>query len=241
MRLKRVSELIHSSGSLGTNLPSAKVEVTFQDIVDTGDGAYDYEVVEGSELTVGREAFRNNQSKYYLDGKISNYHDVTELLKKRGVDLVHNRFLILQGEVEQIALMKPKAPNEHEDGLLEYLEDIIGSNRHVEPINEKMVVVDQLSEVRQEKLNRLRMAEREKTALDGPRREAESWVTAEGERLEVQSLVAQMEEQSCQAGLVGLEEEHIKLKGHMAEHHKKMEGFEKEVKIIEKEHNKHLK
>merc|ERR1719324_1352593 len=85
------------------------------------------------------------------------------------------------------------------------------------------------------------MAEREKEALDGPRKEAEAWVTAEAERLEVQSLVAQFEAQSCQAGLVGLEEEHEKLKAHMAEHHKKMEGFEKEVKVIEKEHNKHLK
>jgi len=240
MRLKRVSELIHSSTG-NTNLPSAKVEVTFQDIVDTGDGAYDYEVVEGSELTVGREAFKNNQSKYYLDGQNSNYSEVTELLKKRGVDLVHNRFLILQGEVEQISLMKPKAPNEHEDGLLEYLEDIIGSNRHIEPITKGSEVVDQLTEVRQEKLNRLRMAEREKEALDGPRREAEAWVTAEAERLEVQALVSQVEAQSCQAGLVGLEEEHEKLKVHMADHHKKMEGFEKEVKIIEKEHNKHLK
>jgi structural maintenance of chromosome 4 len=238
MRLKRVSELIHSSTG-NTNLPSAKVEVTFQDIVDTGDGANDYEIVPGSELTVGREAF--NQSKYYLDGQTSNYHDVTTLLKKRGVDLVHNRFLILQGEVEQISLMKPKAPNEHEDGLLEYLEDIIGSNRHIEPINETITEVDKLTEVRQEKLNRLRMAEREKEALDGPRREAEAWVTAEAERLEVQALVAQFEAQQCQAGLVGLEEEHEKLKGHMAEHHKKMEGFEKEVKNIEKDHNKELK
>ena len=53
--------------------------------------------------------------------------DVTTLLKKRGVDLEHNRFLILQGEVEQISLMKPKAQGPHEEGLLEYLEDIIGS------------------------------------------------------------------------------------------------------------------
>ena len=37
--------------------------------------------------------------------------------------------LALQGEVEQIAMMKPKALTEHEDGFLEYLEDIIGSNQ----------------------------------------------------------------------------------------------------------------
>ncbi|KAI6154283.1 hypothetical protein BKA82DRAFT_4099537 [Pisolithus tinctorius] len=66
----------------------------------------------------------------------------------RGIDLDHKRFLILQGEVESIAQMKPKAQNEHEDGLLEYLEDII------------------------EKLNRLRIVEREKSALEAQRREA---------------------------------------------------------------------
>jgi structural maintenance of chromosome 4 len=29
----------------------------------------------------------------------------------KGIDLDHNRFLILQGEVEQISLMKPKGSN----------------------------------------------------------------------------------------------------------------------------------
>ena len=38
------------------DLNSAKVEVTFQDIIDTGDGPEDYEVVKGSVLTVTREA-----------------------------------------------------------------------------------------------------------------------------------------------------------------------------------------
>lgn len=38
-------------------------------------------------------------------------------------------FTLIQGEVEQIALMKPKALTENDDGMLEYLEDIIGSSR----------------------------------------------------------------------------------------------------------------
>ena len=33
-----------------------------------------------------------------------------------------------QGEVEQIAMMKPKALTEHEDGMLEFLEDIVIAN-----------------------------------------------------------------------------------------------------------------
>lgn len=41
----------------------------------------------------------------------------------------------LQGEVEQISLMKPKAQTPHDEGFLEYLEDIIGSNKYVERID----------------------------------------------------------------------------------------------------------
>jgi len=240
MRLNKVSELIHCSGEL-PNCGSARVEVTFQDIRDTGDGTEDYEVVEGSFITVAREAFKSNQSKYYLDGRPSNFSEVTTLLRKRGVDLEHNRFLILQGEVEQISLMKPKALTPHEDGLLEYLEDIVGSNRLVEPIEQAEGIVEKLTEQRQEKLNRLRVAEREKESLDGPRKEAETWVCAEAERLELQSLLSQSEVKRCDANLGSLEEEHKVLQSHMEEHKKKMEHFEKEVKVIETEHNKHLK
>ena len=53
---------------------------------------------------------------------------MNEKLKRKGIDLDHNRFLILQGEVEQISLMKPKGSNKDEIGFLEYLEDIIGSS-----------------------------------------------------------------------------------------------------------------
>lgn len=82
-----------------------------------------------SQLIVAREAYRENGSKYTINAKTSTFTEVTTLLKGRGIDLDHKRFLILQGEVESIAQMKPKAPNEHEDGLLEYLEDIIGTSR----------------------------------------------------------------------------------------------------------------
>ena len=40
----------------------------------------------------------------------------------------------MQGEVEQISMMKPKAVGPHEGGLLEYLEDIIGTDRYVPQI-----------------------------------------------------------------------------------------------------------
>lgn len=43
---------------------------------------------------------------------------------------------VFQGEVEQISLMKPKAQGPHDEGFLEYLEDIIGTNKYVEKIDE---------------------------------------------------------------------------------------------------------
>src|SRR5690606_1409357 len=79
-------------------------------------------------------ATRDNRSYYAINGTTSSYTEVTTLLRSRGIDLDHKRFLILQGEVESIAQMKPKAQNEHEDGLLEYLEDIIGTSRYKQAI-----------------------------------------------------------------------------------------------------------
>lgn len=42
-----------------------------------------------------------------------------------------------QGEVEQISLMKPKAEEKGETGLLEYLEDIIDTAKYIEPIEQE--------------------------------------------------------------------------------------------------------
>lgn len=107
-----------------------------------------------------------DKSYYKINGAASNYTQVTSLLKEKGVDLEHKRFLILQGEVESIALMKPKAQNEHEDGLLEYLEDIIGTSRYKEPIEEANRLLDTLNQEREEKVNRLRIVEKEKSSLE---------------------------------------------------------------------------
>jgi structural maintenance of chromosome 4 len=56
--------------------------------------------------------------------------------------------------VESIAQMKPKTLTEHEDGLLEYLEDIIGTSKYKEPIEEAMVEMEQLQEDHGDKLNK---------------------------------------------------------------------------------------
>lgn len=49
-------------------------------------------------------------------------------------------------------MMKPKGLTEHEDGLLEYLEDIIGSDRFVEAAEEAAKKVEELNDQRTEKV-----------------------------------------------------------------------------------------
>lgn len=72
--------------------------------------------------------------------------------------------------------MKPKAPTEHEDGLLEYLEDIIGTSKYKEPIDQALVEMERLQEDRQVKLNRLRLVEKEKVALEAKKKVAEDYL-----------------------------------------------------------------
>lgn len=52
-------------------------------------------------------------------------------------------------------MMKPKALTEHEEGMLEYLEDIIGSNKFKEPIDDLAKAVEALNEERGEKVRKL--------------------------------------------------------------------------------------
>ena len=62
--------------------------------------------------------------------------------------------------------MKPKATPQHGDGLLEYLEEIIGSNKYVPMIEKKATEIEEATEERQEKLNRLKIAEKEREGLE---------------------------------------------------------------------------
>lgn len=59
----------------------------------------EFEVVPGTNFVVSRTAHRSNKSDYFIDGRRSNFTEVTELLKGKGIDLDNNRFLILQVSV----------------------------------------------------------------------------------------------------------------------------------------------
>ena len=163
MRQGKLSELIHNSGGKEVNF--CQVDIHFQMVIDDPVIPQKAEVVPDSELIISRKAFRNNQSLYYINGKTSNYTEVTNLLKGKGIDLDHKRFLILQGEVESIAQMKSKGEGDNGDGLLEYLEDIIGTTKYKKLIEESAVQIDELNDICLEKANRFDLVEKDKDQL----------------------------------------------------------------------------
>ncbi|KAJ3336067.1 hypothetical protein HDU93_003717 [Gonapodya sp. JEL0774] len=233
MRQPKLSALIHQSQKF-PNLDYCAVEVHFVEIIDKPGSAYD--IVPNTELIIARTAFMNNTSKYTIDGRASNFTEVTDLLKKRGVDLDHKRFLILQGEVESISQMKPKAANEHEEGLLEYLEDIIGTSSLQTPIENAGRLAEEINEERQQAVTRARVAEKERDALEPGKREAEEFVKQENELARLRNKVYQAGGMQAKAAMEELEAETSKLKKKLDEEREKYAGLQDEIDQAESEH-----
>ncbi|OQR69340.1 structural maintenance of chromosomes protein 4-like, partial [Tropilaelaps mercedesae] len=168
VRAQKVGNLIHNC-DVHRDIKSCTVDVHFETIIDRGDN---FDIVPGSKLVIGRTAFKDNSSYYTMNGRQMSQKVVTKILREKGIDLDHDRFLILQGEVEQISMMKPKSESENDDGMLEYLEDIIGTNRYKEPIEAFIKDVDSLQEERNAALDRVNMAEQDMLAKKELRDEA---------------------------------------------------------------------
>ena len=239
MRQEKLSGLIHSSKQF-PNLPSCSVYIHFCEIIDRdeltcqADGPL--EVVAGSELVVGRTASRENKSHYTINGKTSSYTEVTTLLRQRGIDLDHKRFLILQGEVESIAQMKPKAQNEHEDGLLEYLEDIIGTSEYKQPIEDALKQMDQLNDERQERLNRVKLVEADVSALEQGKLEAESYLREENALVRVKNQLFQLRQFKTRIRHERANEETQKLKKELDELEKTLKSHLDEMNALQKQY-----
>ena len=86
--------------------------------------------------------------------------------------------------------MKPKAPTEHEDGLLEYLEDIIGTAEMKKPIEDAAQKLEELQE-RVTRLNKLRITEGQKNALEEQKKAAEEHIRLKNELMRAHSLLLQ--------------------------------------------------
>jgi structural maintenance of chromosome 4 len=173
-----------------------------------------------------------------LNGKESNFTVVTTLLRDRGVDLDHKRFLILQGEVESIAQMKPKAANEHDDGLLEYLEDIIGTSKYKTPIEESALEVETLNEICVEKSGRVQHVEKEKNSLEDKKDKALAYIKDENELAIKQAGLYQIYIAECGDNLAVTEEAIGQMQAQLDAELEKHQGNEDGIKQLEKQYKK---
>lgn len=164
MRQDKLSGLIHKSEEHPA-LPFARVEVHFETVG-----------VPDSELVLAREVRRDGGNYYSLNNRKCSYAEVSVLLEERGIDLRHKRFLILQGEVESIALMPAKAENDGDDGLLEYLEDIIGTSNYKTRIGELEQEFETLRQDCNEKQRRVDIVYKDLQKLNAERAEIEKYI-----------------------------------------------------------------
>lgn len=128
IRSAKLTALINDKGDSDT----AKVEVHFIEVKDLDDEKY--KISSKPPLVISRSINKRDHSSYTINGALASPAVVTRTLQQCGIDLTHNRFLILQGEVESIAQMPPTSKDPNSDGMLEYIEDIVGTNRYKKPI-----------------------------------------------------------------------------------------------------------
>ncbi|CBZ33970.1 hypothetical protein, conserved [Leishmania donovani] len=224
IRLEKLAEVIHNSAA-HPRLFYASVTVNFIRLLETAAEEKDSEQrqeVAGSGLSIKREVFRTGASQYYIDGVRRTQKEVMECLISQGVDLDHNRFLILQGEVEQIALMKPKAEKEGEEGLLEYLDDLIGTGQFVGRISDMTAAAETAQLARLEALDKERKLKAEREALDEAKNSTLSFVTKDNQ---LQKTLIVM----CQLRMRGIEERLEEPRRLLTEIDERIRSMEEEV------------
>jgi structural maintenance of chromosome 4 len=91
MRQEKLSGLVHSS--INCKPSECSVEVHFQYVSDKPTNDV---ILSPPDLVISRNANSSNKSQYFINFKLSSYSEVTDLLRHKGIDLDHKRFLILQ-------------------------------------------------------------------------------------------------------------------------------------------------
>ncbi|KAL6120776.1 cut3 [Nucleospora cyclopteri] len=127
MRHTSLKDLIHKGES------ECSVELQFnkfylkRELNNAGHSKYFYKLIKTENVSnIMYEDYKNMSNKEFSD-----------FIKSNGIDTVHNRFLILQGEIESIALMNPME-------LLSYIEDCITTENYQEQIEKCLSSISSL-------------------------------------------------------------------------------------------------
>jgi structural maintenance of chromosome 4 len=134
--------------------------------------------------------------------------------------------------------MKAKAGNEHEDGLLEYLEDIIGTSKYKAPIEESAAQVESLNDLCLEKSGRVQHVEKERNSLEDKKNKALAYLRDENELTLKQAALYQLYISECGDNLAVTEEAIGQLQSQLDDEVEKHNGGEQIIKQLGKAYAK---
>jgi len=234
IRCKKMSVLIHKSELL-PDVHSCAVTVHFVKVLDEGDEDK-MDIVDNSNITVTRRVDRNNKSTYQLNGLVVQFHEVASFLKTSGVDIVHNRFLILQGEVESIAQMPAKRKTQHDAGLLEFLEEVIGTKRYMKCLCQLEQKVEELNSEREAKLHTVDIVEKEVKELKGPVAKAKEFLRTKNGLQRNKHKLNQVKIHATRNDMAAFEAEKKQAEDNLAKTESELEG----IKGVQSEKEKEL-
>jgi len=137
--------------------------------------------------------------------------------------------------------MKPKGQTQHEVGLLEYLEEIIGSNKYVKGIEEASAELEVLNDEKAAKRQRVKLVEREKENLEGAKTEAVEYLSRQKEVINKRALHQQLVRHQHEQSFKDITAKKAEAQKKFDEHQKRRAEYSKESEEIASKYKKEKK
>eukprot|EP01100_Stratorugosa_tubuloviscum_P015320 TRINITY_DN872_c0_g1_i11.p2 TRINITY_DN872_c0_g1~~TRINITY_DN872_c0_g1_i11.p2 ORF type:complete len:191 (-),score=69.72 TRINITY_DN872_c0_g1_i11:2-574(-) len=134
--------------------------------------------------------------------------------------------------------MKAKVTNEYKYGMLEYLEDIIGTNKYLKEIEKLAKQVDETNEERTEKLNRAKVAEKEREDLEGAKMEAEEYLRKESLIVDKETIILKMNKKQINMKIEKMDKQRKEFESKMNEYREKNGKLINQLENEQKEYNR---
>lgn len=133
--------------------------------------------------------------------------------------------------------MKPKSGDANDPGLLEYLEEIIGSNVYKEQIDNLETEHDKAIDLKKEKFERVKISEGDLMKLDDSKNIAVEFIQKEQQCYQLQNVMHQIERWRKNDEVLTREEEVTKIDSKYKEEKKKLVDKRKENEDFNRQYN----
>lgn len=169
---------------------------------------------------------RGCTSKYILNGDEIASAELSTFLKEQGIDVDNNRFLILQGEIENISMMAPLE-------LLDYIEDCIGTSSYKTSIEEAEREALEKEAEHETASNGLKFIETDYLYKEGKKNEKFDYLVFKNDTLGIKKKIVAMKEEISSRKEQGLAAEHAEVEAELRELQKRNEKCMQEIRKLE--------